>query len=189
MSKYNDILSDNDEEDCMCDEAECDCNEEDCMCDCDISDFDSGDDEKESNFILHAKREFDAMGWIDADNKMEEMQDLMCKQVLELLKLFSSHGHSGFSAPYAINMFKTLASFEPLGPLTGKDCEWNEVGDGWWQNNRCSHVFKGKDGRSYDSEGKIFREPNGNCYTSKDSNVYIEFPYTPKREYVDVEKE
>jgi hypothetical protein len=79
-----------------------------------------------------------------------------------------------------------LASFEPLVPLTGKDFEWNEVSEGMWQNNRCSHVFKGPDGKAYDINGKIFREPNGSCYTNIDSRVFIDFPYTPKREYVDV---
>jgi len=58
-----------------------------------------------------------------------------------------------------------------------------------WQNNRVGHVFKEADGRVYDGEGRIFREPDGCCYASKDSRVYIEFPYTPVHEYVDVEKE
>ena len=67
---------------------------------------------------------------------------------------------------------------------------WRELmrktDEGRWQNIRCSHVFKDGDGRAYDSTGRIFREPNGCCYTSRDSRVYIEFPYTPKREYVEV---
>ena len=135
-----------------------------------------------SNLIDHAKREFKAAGW---DLEKDEMQALMCKQVLELIEMFSNHGHSGSSAPYAINMFKSLASFEPLVPLTGADDEWNEVGDGVFQNNRCGHVFKDADGNAYDSEGRIFREPNGCCYQSFESRVPVTFPYTPKREYVD----
>ena len=57
------------------------------------------------------------------------------------------------------------------------------------QNHRCSHVFKGPDGRAYDINGRIFCESNGCCYTSRDCRVYIEFPYTPKCEYVDVPSE
>jgi hypothetical protein len=88
--------------------------------------------------------------------------------------------------------------YEPLGPLTGEDWEWTELdyGDDMkYQNKRCGHVFKGADGRAYDSEGKIFYDWYTNDagerykshFTSKDSRVYIEFPYTPVREYVEAE--
>jgi hypothetical protein len=136
-----------------------------------------------SNLVDHARREFAVLGWLDGD----EMQSLMCKQVIELLTLFSSHGHSGFSANYAANLFNDLVRFKPLGPLTGADSEWCEVSDGLWQNKRCSHVFK-ENGQAYDIEAVIFREPDGACFTSKDSHKNIEFPYTPERTYVDVPK-
>lgn len=138
-----------------------------------------------SNYKSHAIREFQAAGWMNEDGDFEdEMQELMCKQVMELLELFGNHGHSGFSASYALNLFKKLADFEPLIPLTGEDFEWNEVGTGKWQNNRCSHVFKDADGKAYDINGKIFIDKEGYAYTSGDSRVYITFPYTPKRQYV-----
>jgi hypothetical protein len=140
-----------------------------------------------SNLKNHALLEFKAAGW-DLEN--DEMQKLICDQVLELLELFGNHGHSGSSAPYAINLFKTLASYEPIVPLTGEDWEWIDQsyasGEPMWQNKRCGHVFKGADGRAYDIDGKIFREPNGACYTGRESRVYITFPYSPKSEYVDV---
>lgn len=140
-----------------------------------------------STYKDHAMLEFKAAKWVDENgNWKDEMQELICKQVLELLELFSTHGHSGSYAPYAISLFKQLASFEPIVSLTGEDWEWNDAG-GIFQNKRCSHVFKdSKDGKAYDSEGRIFREPNGCCYQNGNSRVYIEFPYTPKREYVDV---
>jgi len=138
---------------------------------------------RDTNCVKHAKEEFKSLGW----DKDEDIQKLICDQVCELLYLFSAHRHSGCSAPYAINMFRKLASFEPLGPLTGEDSEWAEVVDGkMWQNKRCSHVFKTTDGKAYDSEGRIFREPDGFCFTNRDSKVYIDFPYTPKTEYIDV---
>ena len=70
--------------------------------------------------------------------------------------------------------------------MTGAPEEWVKVGPGVFQNRRCSHVFK-EDGRTYDSEGRGFREPDGTCYTSFESRVPIEFPYTPERTYVDVD--
>ena len=136
----------------------------------------------------HALLEFKAAKWMDEDgNYNDDMQELMCKQVLELLELFSTHGHSGSSAPYAINMFKTLANFEPLVPLTGEDWEWRDIGNGEFQNKRCSHVFKNNN-ITYDINGKIFREPDGCCYMNGNSRVIVAFPYIPKTEYIDVKE-
>ena len=113
-----------------------------------------------SNMINHAQAEFLAAGWTNPDGTFkDEMQGLMCSQVLDLLKLFSSHGHSGTTAPYAINLFKQLASFEPLVPVTGEDHEWVEVSQGVFQNKRCSHVFKQADrfdGQAYDINAIVF---------------------------------
>jgi hypothetical protein len=132
----------------------------------------------------HAMQEFRAAGWVDADgNWPEHTQRIMCDEVLELLELFSKHGHSGSSAPYAIRLFSKLASFEPIVPLTGEDWEWGDSFGGGQQNKRCSHVFK-DNGRAYDIQGRIFREPNGCCYTGKKNRVYITFPYTPQSKYV-----
>ncbi len=119
----------------------------------------------------------------------EEMNDMMCEHILKMVDVFTEEGHSGFSARYAINILQKLLQWEPLSPLTGEDDEWGEVDDdGLYQNKRLSRVFKkGKDGRAYDIDGKVFVEPNGASYTSRDSLVYIEFPYVPKTEYVNVE--
>lgn len=138
--------------------------------------------------VWHAEREFVAAGYTPLDQEQEDGPNKWIQQnVLELLEVFSRQGHSGSSAPYCVSMFKKLAMHEPLVPLSGDDAEWNEVGDGHWQNNRCSHVFKDADGRAYDSNGRVFREPNGCCYTNRDSRVYVTFPYTPTTEYVDVD--
>lgn len=140
----------------------------------------------------HALSEFEFVGWNKPDpetGKPCKMQACVCSNVLDLLAVFSSQGHSGSSAPYVANLFKTLAAFEPIGPIKGTDDEWQETfgDDDMLQNKRCSHVFKKGDGRAFDTNGKVFREPSGCCYTSGDSRVYIEFPYVPKTEYVDVE--
>lgn len=137
-----------------------------------------------SNLIEHAKREFLAVGY--KQDEEEGPNKWIQENVLELLRVFANQGHSGMSAPYCVGMFEKLALFEPLAPLTGEDHEWMEVSKGVWQNVRAPRVFKGKDGRAYDIEGRIFRAPNGTCYTSGDSRVFVEFPYTPSREYVDV---
>ena len=149
-----------------------------------------------NNFERHALTEFRAAGWVDEHGKFnDEMQEMICRHVLALLEVFDGEGHSGSSAPYAINLFSKLAKFEPVAPLTGEDWEWCEVsermGSKCWQNKRCSKVFKDEDGRAYDIEGKVFWEwggtkedPYKSHYTCRESRVYVDFPYTPKTEYV-----
>lgn len=119
----------------------------------------------------------------------DEMNDMMCDHILKMVEVFAEEGHSGFSAGYAISILQKLLRFQPLSPLTGEDDEWCEISDGLFQNKRLSRVFKdGKDGQAYDIHGKVFVEPDGVSYTNRDSRVYIEFPYVPKTEYVNVEK-
>lgn len=149
-----------------------------------------------SNLINHAKTEFRAAGWVDENGKfIDEMQEMMCNHVIKLLEVFTDEGHSGSTAPYAVNMFKTLAMFEPLVPLTGEDWEWSERLDYGvepsYQNKRCSRVFKDANGRVYDIDGKVFwewsgtkEEPYKSYYTCRESSVDVTFPYTPKTEYV-----
>lgn len=132
--------------------------------------------------LAHANREL-------LNPESNDMQALMNQQLKELILVFSTHGHSGFSANYAASALEKLLRYEPLGPLTGEQSEWNEVGTDVFQNNRCSRVFKQADrfdGQAYDLDGKVFREPGGSCFTNKHSMVPITFPYVPSTVYVDV---
>jgi hypothetical protein len=149
-----------------------------------------------NNYQKHAMREFVAAGWTDANGTWtDEMQEMICGHVFKLLEVFADEGHSGSSAPYAISLFEKLAKFEPITPLTGEDWEWTDVGEQsgrpLWQNKRCGHVFKDKDG-AYDIDGIVFYEwhedkETGEKYkshfTSRESRVPVTFPYTPKTEY------
>lgn len=131
--------------------------------------------------MAHAERELPK-----AD---EPMQALMNQGIKELILVFGTHGHSGFSASYAVATLEKLLRYEPLGPLTGEPSEWMEVQGApnpQYQNNRCGTVFKDADGRAYNIDGKVWREPSGACYTNLASRVFVEFPYVPKTEYVDV---
>jgi len=151
-----------------------------------------------SNLHAHALMEFKAAGWLDGTGAYrDEMQAAICEHVLALLKVFADEGHSGSSAPYAVNMFKKLAMYEPLVPLTGEDWEWHEASEGVFQNRRCSRVFKQADrfdGQAYDIDGRVFYEwytdketgeKYKSHYTSRDSLVPVTFPYTPSTEYVE----
>jgi hypothetical protein len=141
-----------------------------------------------SSYIEHAKREFLALGYKPIEDEEDGPNKWIQENILELLAVFDKQGHSGLSAPYCVRMFSKLALFEPIPPLTGDDTEWIEVGPGVFQNCRCPHVFKDANqfnGQAYDLDGKVFRDPDGCCYTNAESRVPIVFPYTPSTIYVD----
>lgn len=152
---------------------------------------------EENNYIKAARQEFRAAGWTDENGKFkDEWQEAICNHVIELLNVFHGEGHSGSSAPYAINMFSKLAKFEPLAPLTGEDWEWHEPSEGVFQNKRFSAVFKQQDrfnGQAYWLDGKVFWEwvlneegkPFKSYFTGRGSMTPIEFPWVkPESEYV-----
>ena len=142
-----------------------------------------------SNLVDYAKEELKRIGMIDSGN---EYNDFSTKAILDLIELFDSQGHSGFSASYVIKTFSRLAMLKPLTPLTGEDDEWNDIGDGGsLQNKRYSAVFKNKDGTAYNIEGKVFTDDGEVWYRCKDSRVNVTFPYVvpDKPEYVYRNKE
>lgn len=147
---------------------------------------------KQSNLERHAFREFKALGYKSIDQEDDGPDKWIQENIIELLRVFSKQGHSGFSAPYCISMFQKLAKFEPLGPLIGADDEWNDVSDYFEvkteQNNRCSHVFR-ENGRAYDIDAVVYEEPSGARFTKGGSCHYIEFPYAPTTKVVFVDFE
>ena len=140
-----------------------------------------------SNLTSHAERELKAAGF-DKKNDDGIYDGMLYDSALEIVKVFAEQGHSGMSAGIMTDILNKLLRFLPLTPLQGTDEEWTDTmgDDSLLQNNRCSHVFKTKDGSAYDINGKIFREPSGACFTSVDSRTPVVFPYTPISEYVDV---
>lgn len=140
-----------------------------------------------SNLINYAKDEMDLIGL--REDSDDEMNRAMREHILQMVKVFSDEGHSGFSANYALAILKKVLDFKPLSALTGEDDEWLEVADELYQNKRASNVFKDKDG-AYWSDGIVFwewftpwdngvaGEPFKTYFTSKDSAVRIEsFPW------------
>jgi hypothetical protein len=140
---------------------------------------------KPTNLYKYASRELVYVG-------TDDMGLAMSKDILEIVTVFSTQGHSGFSAPYATDIIQKLLEYKPLTDLTGDDSEWMKVGDGLYQNNRNSAVFKNIDrfdGQAYYLDGKIFVEPDGNTYTSIKSLTVLTFPCTPKSIYVNVDND
>lgn len=139
-----------------------------------------------SNLVEHAKRELAILRGPEA--APDEMQDAIEAHVLKMVEMFADEGHSGSSANYSLSILNKVLAFEPITPLTGGDDEWNEIaeqnGKPLYQNNRCSRVFKEGD-NAYDIQGKVFRDPDGGCWTNSESRTPVTFPYTPSTVIVD----
>lgn len=121
----------------------------------------------------------------------------------KIVEIFSSQGHSGFSAScyssYLSHALKQTLNLQPLSPLTGKDHEWINVseydeGSMLYQNNRDSAVFKDGYGCKYNDAIVFQGEDDFDSFTgsvgSLRSSQYIKsFPFTPKRFTVHVYRE
>ena len=158
--------------------------------------------------IEHAKLELELSGLFNEEGDF--YGGATGKAVMELIEVFAKQGHSGMSAPIIADLFKRLANYEPLQPITGKDEEWGDVREienrePWYQNKRCSALFKdGKDGKPYYIDAIVKRDQKGICwsgmawlseedYKSGDRSKMVgkrgyikSFPFTPKTFYIDV---
>lgn len=107
-------------------------------------------DKEESNLIQHAKNELKLAGLFDKDSDYDGM---LGKAVLELVKVFSKQGHSGFSAHQTLKIFNIVANYKPLTPIGKTMTEWMNVGEmsGYelWQNTRRSTTFSRDAGQTW----------------------------------------
>jgi len=148
--------------------------------------------------MRHADRELRLAGFHkDNDDKGPDDQGapydgLLYEAALDMLAVFVLQGHSGASAGVMHGLVERLMMYRILTSLTGADDEWNLVGGHpdhgkCYQNRRASNVFKDGDGNAYQSDFRVYREPSGITYTSRDSAERIpKFPYMPHQVYVDV---
>lgn len=98
-----------------------------------------------SSMMKWAVKELDLAGYKAGGE--DDPNTWMREQVLESLAVFVSHGNSGGSAPFEINLVKRLCSLKPISKLRFTDDEWTGcITDGFVQNNRCSAFFKNPDG-------------------------------------------
>lgn len=134
---------------------------------------------EESNLVKHAKNELKLLGGED-----DEMQQLMDKDILQIVEIFANQGHSGFSASYAISILRRLLAFMPITPLTGEDDEWEEPDvDRYTQQNKSySSVFRNsKTNESYDINAVTFYYGDDTSEWNRGGVRYgITFPYAPK---------
>jgi len=139
--------------------------------------------ENMSSLVKHAQKELELAGLFGEDDFYKGATG---KAVMQLMKVFSKQCHSGTSASIVVSLFKKLASWKTISPLTGEDSEWNDVGNDIHQNNRCSNVFKSKDrfnGKPYTLDGRVFSNDGGKTwFTNARSFKTITFPYDTNTE-------
>lgn len=73
--------------------------------------------------------------------------------ILKVVQAFADGGHSGGSAPMAIDYLEKLLRFEPLSPLTSDPAEWIDRSDisGYpiWQSSRDPRAFSYDGGKTW----------------------------------------
>jgi hypothetical protein len=122
------------------------------------------------SIISAAKYELDHTGFEESEKAT----------YLKVLEIFLDEFDSGGAVQCAIPILLRLLCGKPLGPLTGKDSEWMDIGHGADQNRRCPSVFRThvaishrglKAGDSYDLDTP---------FDSQGHFTPITFPYTPR---------
>ena len=108
--------------------------------------------------VDHAKEELTRAGLIDKDRPYDGM---IGDAVLELMKVFASQGHSGFSATVTSELFDLLSRYKTLTPITNDPAEWMNVREhygkeaagkgmeGVWQNKRDGTLFSNDGGKTH----------------------------------------
>lgn len=161
-----------------------------------------------TNTANHAKRELFILFDSAKDPLNRPIIEPFADEIIKLCEKFGLSGQSGGSSLYtakALSMaIEKLCLQETIAPLTGDDDEWNDVtidngGKILFQNKRDSAVFKtGEPNSAYYIDAIVFNGDIGGAFTGNGSvklsdgtiigsqQLIKEFPFTPKRFYVDV---
>lgn len=111
-----------------------------------------------SNICQYAIKELKLAGYGKGEGGPN---DWIYQQVLEAVAVFASHGNSGTSAPWEINLVQRLCNWDIISPLTLKDDEWTQISeDGSCQNKRKGSIFKEPDGSIHDINA-FSKKPTG----------------------------
>lgn len=123
------------------------------------------------NLVQHAERELRLAGLFD---KGSDYDGMLADAVLDLVRVFSLQGHSGFSAKLTLKYFGIVADFKTLTPISNNPEEWGDVynsnGRPCWQNKRDSRCFSHNGGKTWhniDDCVWIYETPNGSRWQAK----------------------
>lgn len=79
---------------------------------------------RESNICKHAIKELKLAGYGKGEGGPD---DWMYQQVIEAVAIFASHGNSGMSAPWEIDLVQKLCDWNIISPLRFTDDEWSQI--------------------------------------------------------------
>ena len=106
-----------------------------------------------SSLMKFAKEELIKAGLFDKDSSYGGM---LGESTMKLMECFVKEGHSGFSASMQVEIFRRLASWKPLTPLTNDPAEWSNVTEHCsndrkplWQSRRSPDCFSNDEGKTY----------------------------------------
>lgn len=120
-------------------------------------------------------------------------------EIKNLILKFKNSGQSGGSSTYVAKslsyIIENLCLNKPICSITDDDSDWTYVG-GFYQNKRCSALFKVEGKRAYYLDAIVFMGIDGMAFTSSkvflsngtsiSSKQYVKFPFIPKTFYIDV---
>lgn len=115
-------------------------------------------------------------------NKEDKVQQTMNENIIEIIKLLESQGHTGTTIKYLFNKVERLINFKPLTSIDDNPEEWRECFGRTtsFQHKRCPSVFKDENGYVKDINGRVFSDDGGfSWFGSRDSSVPVTFPYLP----------
>ena len=123
--------------------------------------------DRESKLVKHAENELRRAGMYDKD---ADYGGMLPQAVLDLVRIHSLQGHSGFSHSYTLMLFNKVVNFQVLTPITDDPNEWTESNFGGtkqWQNNRQFSCFSEDGGKTYydNNEKPTYKDDDGCTYT------------------------
>jgi len=102
------------------------------------------------SLVQHAQRELELAGLFDKDS---DYSGMLGKAVVQLIKVFSKQGHSGFSAHQTQLIFLKLSNYENLTPITSDPEDWHDISDmgggPMWQCKRNPSLFSKDGGKTW----------------------------------------
>lgn len=124
--------------------------------------------DRESKLVKHAENEMRRAGLYDAD---ADYGGMLPHAVMQLVRIHSMQGHSGFSHGYTLALFNKVVNFQVLTPITDDPDEWMDCsmmsGRPSWQNKRQSSCFSDDGGKTYrdNNERPRYTDEAGCSYT------------------------
>lgn len=139
-----------------------------------------------SNLVTHAEYELRRAGIFDKD---ADYNGALSKVVMDLIRLFASQKHSGYSANMTLDLFNELARFRPLTPITSDPEEWTDVShmsdSKMWQNKRRTTSFSRDGGQTwYDIDDASLN--NGDSWFSDEETreFLLDFGIDPDKNFI-----